>query len=375
MSEPSTLRCYECGAVAENTCNGCEQAVYCSLQCQALDYATSHKELCQGPLLNLKIHSVLRELFTAEWKWLNGTREYLETDMERLYREKILGEKVEDDEHVSPLNHEFRSGEVALVLMGVSPCALIINYRYWTYGQEYYAVVLHPWFVRHQEFLVEQGLDVELINHEVYCLGHLCGCLDADGNTCGKLADIAQGGCALVKNTRSPKINLVNEIFTKERSEDPKEWDEEEQVSVKDLVECLSFPLGQDTAQLTPFAEVTYQFEFPNKIFGGHAKDYCCSPCFKIKHVIDPADALGLAEHYAKAVDAMDSIGFKLVMSVVGQGDWPDEALAKMWYVISGRDMQLMEELFRSNVVQFTIPVDTARNERILDIARELDLS
>jgi len=70
-----------------------------------------HRALCKGPAVNRKIHTILRELLTAECKWL---KELSPTEKASYFQVPYLD---------GPLNHLFHAGEVALVLCRANACA------------------------------------------------------------------------------------------------------------------------------------------------------------------------------------------------------------------------------------------------------------
>lgn len=237
--------CRKCGQRANDMCSGCKDALYCSIECQRWDYRVGcHRALCKGPPVGRKINKVLRALFAAEWKWLNGLSA------------KERAELFSSHTRNYPLNHLFQSGAVALVLARVNACALLTNRHDCQdeYGAVFYSQVLEPWFVAHKEFLVEEGFDIEYIDHSVRVSGGIDAMTD-------------HGMVAIVKDTRSPKIEMVNRVFNKIRSPISFVWTEDEAATWKDMESCLSFYPTRMGGQATG-SKVRYYFQYPKQAFG-----------------------------------------------------------------------------------------------------------
>lgn len=355
--------CHNCGGRdAENVCSGCTVAFYCSKRCQRADWRAGHKILCRGSPLQHKMHSVVRELFAAEWKWLNsGPHEYEEWD------------RCEDDEPpVIPLNHRFRAGEIAMVLARANPCVFVNNDRFPFFGEAYYNEVISPWYEKHREFLCEQAFNVEFISHGVHVKDQFCPCVKEDGTPCGNLQDFAVKGAVLVTDMRSPKIELVNKVFHTMRSQKVEEWDEGDDITMEDMIECLSFSLEKSGEMELDRGALTYSFAYPNKIFGREDDDYCCTQCFKGQHVIDPKDATNLAEHFVRAQKAMASIGFEIGFDLQNQEDWPDAEIARLWLHVAEGSFEVLDSWFEDNSMPFAVRVGSDRVEHIMELAHEV---
>lgn len=337
--------CRKCGKKADEVCSGCK-APYCSVACQTWDWKEGgHRALCKGPASNRKIRSILCELFVAEWEWLQGLSR---AEKEELFSDCMLG---------CPLNHLFRGGEVALVLARANACA-ILKHRGCRreYGPEYYAKVLEPWYNKHMEFLNEQGFVVEYIDHGVFVSGH------------PSLNDY--GGAALVKDIRSPKIELVNKIFTISRIPLPFLWREEEAVTWQNMVDCISFAQTREGSQESGSA-VEYYFQFPKQVFGGDA-NVCCSSCTELKFVVDPEDATALGEHFHQSYEAMAKLGFPIQFGVMHQEDWPDSALAKAWYAACGKKIDTFKKWMRQEDSGILFKLDGHTKDHIIDLVYEM---
>ena len=182
--------CRVCGKKAKDECGGCNNdALYCGIACQRSDWKDGgHKQLCQGPPVNRKIHNVVQDLFSIEWRWLKGLSS---TEKTELFQGQHLRE---------PLNHLFLAGELALVLAGANACALANHVGFLPkYGAEYYARVLASWYGAHQEFLNEIGFIVEYLDYPVL------------------LGGVDFGNAAIMWNSNSPKSGLINGIFLRGR--------------------------------------------------------------------------------------------------------------------------------------------------------------
>ena len=370
-SSESSHRCFKCGKQADDRCSGCKEAYYCSRDCSLWNWKVGgHKALCRGPPLQRRMHIILRELFVAEWEWLKaGECEFWSWSPD------------DDNDHPAPLNHLFVSGQVAMVLARVNPCVLLLSYSFPLFGKEYHDKILFPWYETHQDFLNEQGFEIEFISHGVHLWNEPCQCV-VNGERCGNLRDFAQGGAggaALAKDMRSPKIELVNKVFhTRRPQKVSAEWKEEDKVTVKDLLECYSFVRDGDreVEEAGRRGSVQYLFQFPNQVFGGDMDDYCCSPCFNSKCIVDPNDAVSLGNHFRKARETMASIGFFIVMDIRDLEDWPNLQIAKLWLAIADGSIQSLEAWIYVGEAPFSIRLnnDSDRRERILEIARELPL-
>lgn len=127
-------RCRKCGKPASEACSGCKSALCCSTACQRWDWeAAGHKSLCQAPAVNRHIHVILRNLFHAEWTWLQNLCK----------PERELFFKTPNDS----LNHILLAGEVALVLSRANPSAMLSNHALHTieFGLVHYSNVILPW--------------------------------------------------------------------------------------------------------------------------------------------------------------------------------------------------------------------------------------
>lgn len=236
--------------------------------CQRWDWQnTGHKALCKGPVENRKIHIILRELFVAEHEWL---KEMSPEEKETYFR---------DDFQDEPLNHQFLSGEVAMVLARANTAALMINtaIHRLPYGSAYYSNVIQPWYERNQEFLNEQGFVVDYISHDVFLSNSFCQCV-VDGVPCGKLAIKAPPGAALVKDVRNPHVDLVDKVFGKERDGVLENWPEGEIVTWEDMMTCVSFTPTDGDAETG--SDVCYLFLHPQQVYGD--VEVCCSSCYSL---------------------------------------------------------------------------------------------
>ena len=95
--------------------------------------------------------------------------------------------------------------------------------------------MVSPLYEENKEFLNEQGFVVEHISHGVYVLDKK--------EPWGELADFANGGCALIIDTNSPKIDLINKLFGKEQSRFVESWTEEKKkvVTSNDILSCTGY--------------------------------------------------------------------------------------------------------------------------------------
>ncbi len=350
--------CRICGKDANDACSGCKDALYCSKPCQKWDWKTGgHKVLCRGPDTNRKINKILRELFAAEWTWLQGLSF---GDKERLFWDEALD---------MPMNHLFISGQVALVLARANACAALRGNNnqmlHEEYGFDYYEIVLKPWCMENMDFLSEQGFFVELITREVYVSDRECDC----DSPCGNLSDTLGGSAALVKDIHSPKIGLVNSVFGMERPCRLAEWTEEEKsLTMDDLLDCATFRRSKE-GNLETGSIVTYYFSHPKQVFGGES--VCCSPCHKLPFNVDPSDADAVGNHFHKCYQALAKIGFLIEFVIVHIDDWDDTAIAEAWWAASGKDMSVFQGWFDNGTVLLSKRLSEERRDSVFDVVLE----
>lgn len=210
--------CRVCCNEADDECSGCHDALYCSVSCQKRDWKIlGHKPLCRGPEVNRKIRNILQDLFAAEWQWLRGLSS---SGKAKLFTERMLEQ---------PLNHLFHGGEVALVLTGTNACAVLFHpHCLDDYGPAYYRNVMSPWYDRHRTFLNEQGFFVEFIDHPVIIQR-------------GVLDTLQFSNVGIIKNSNSQKIDLVNRVFSNQRTPVSFFWSDDEAVTMHDMMECYAF--------------------------------------------------------------------------------------------------------------------------------------
>jgi hypothetical protein len=330
--------CRICGKDANDACSGCKDALYCSYECQKWDWKKGgHKALCRGPPENRKINHIIRNLFEAEWKWLNSLSTSEKTE---LFAERADG---------MPLNHFFLGGSVALVLAGANACAFCTGH-YFTeeYGAAYFANVLTPWYTKHMDFLSEKGFFIEFISHEVYVADRPCSCRSYNGKPCGELYDLARGGAALVKNIRSPKIELVNKVFVEERPIFLKSWKGDgERVVVQDFLNCISFRRAHDKTNPETSSIIRYLFQYQKQVFPGEY--VCCSPCLNVELPLDPGDANAMGEHFRKCHQSLAAVGFLVELCIVHVDDWSDEAFAEAFWAATGKEMHTFQKWITEN--------------------------
>jgi len=326
----SSCRCRKCGKEASEACSVCHEARYCCKACQKFDWKEGyHKALCRGPASGRKIHTILRELFVAEWQWLKSLST---TEKEVLFQRSALN---------TPLNHLFLAGEVALVLARANPCAVLSNFRKQhtkEYGVEYYRNVIAPWYGAHQEFLNEQGFYIEFLFHAVFVADRPCQCpTNGLDQPCGEQLLTMAVGAALVKDVRSEKIGLVDKVFGTERSSFLKDWTEEEKaVTWNDMMKCTFIAQTREGIVETG-SEIHYYFQYPKQIFGD--VQVCCSPAFSSTFLVDPQDATALGEHFYLCYTAMAAIGFPITLAIIHNDDWPVSAIADTWWAASGNNL------------------------------------
>jgi hypothetical protein len=222
----------------------------------------------------------------------------------------------------------FHAGEVALVLTGTNPCAIIF-YRLILsdYGSAHYNNVMSPWYERHRTFLNEQGFFVEFVDHPVY--------VKKGEDT------LVFRNFGIIKNLNSSKIDLVNKVFSNQRVPISFFWSEDETVTINDMTECLAFKATCYGDQTSGTA-VEYYFQFPEQAPGG--ADMCSSSCLDIRPAIDPADANALGEHFFLCYRAMSALGYLIQFHLWHASDWPDDAIARAWWAACGKDMATFDK-------------------------------
>lgn len=94
-------------------------------------------------------------------------------------------------------------------------------------------------------------------------------------------------------------------MFATERPANIETWKEEESVTFADLVDCLAF-LPSQHAVLVPGPNVGFLLAEPKRYLG--EDEVCCTPCFKIKAIIDTKDAGALGEYFLRSRKAMAAI-------------------------------------------------------------------
>lgn len=360
-SEVNNECCRICGNEANDACSSCKDALYCSKACQRWDWKTGgHKALCRGPALNRKINAVVRDLFSAEWKWLKSlSRE----DRIELFRERTRS---------APLNYLSLSGQVALVLARANACALMTsNICTEEYGSEYFAKVLSPWYDKYMDFLNEEGFVVEYISHEVYLADFPCDCTALNGRPCGELFDFARGGAALVKETRSPKMDLVDKVFGVERPLFLKNWkDEEKTIMMQDFNECINYRQSDEVNSVTA-SGIQYFFQYHKQVFPGN-ENLCCSPCLALEFAVDENDADSLGEHFHKCYEALARIGLFIELVVMHLDDWPDKAFAEAWWAAAGKDRSTFEKWIMDDHALVSRRLDRERALRVISLVDEI---
>jgi hypothetical protein len=251
-----------------------------------------------------------------------------------------------------PLNHLFISGEVALVLARINACALLTNGRCSEeYGYEFYRKVLSPWYTKHMALLSSEGFFLALITHGVFVSDHQCQCSSPH---CVELVDCVRGEAALFKDTRNAKNDLVNKLFEGKRSIYLIDWEEEDKkaFTFSDLNSCLCLPQAR-RATVETGTNINYFFQHSKQVFEG-ATGICCSPCFRFPLAIDIGDATAVGDHFHRSFDGLAKMGFLIELSVVHIEDYPDEALAEMWYAASGKNSATFHKWIDSGTVLHT---------------------
>lgn len=332
--------CRVCGKEAEDACGGCKSALYCSKKCQKWDWSTGgHKALCRGPAINRKLNAVLRDLFASEWQWLQSLST---SERSQLFASNTL---------IMPLNHLFISGEVALVLARINASALLTNGRCSDeYGYEFYRKVLSPWYSKHMALLSSEGFFVELITHGVFVSDQQCQC----SPYCDELFDCVRGGAALFKDTRNAKNDLVNKLFEGKRSIYLIDWKEEDKkaFTISDLNSCVCLPQPREPTVETA-TNISYFFQHSKQVFGG-ATNICCSPCFRFPSAVDIEDANAVGDHFHRSFEGLAKLGFLIELAVVHIEDYPDKALAEMWYAAAGKKSTTFHKWIDSGTVLLT---------------------
>ena len=315
------------------------------------------RQLCHGPPENRIMNHVIRDLFAAEWKWLNDLSTSEKTD---LFVEKAIG---------MPLNHMFLAGSVALVLAGANACVLCTGH-YFTeeYGSTYFADVLSPWYTKHMDFLSDNGFFVEFISHEVYVADLPCDCMSYNGKPCGELFDFAKGGAALVKDIRSPKIELVNKVFMQQRPIFLKSWkDDGKRVVQQDFLDCISFRRAHVETDIETSSVIRYLFQYHKQVFPGEAS-VCCSPCLSLELPLDPGDANVMGEHFRKCYQSLAAVGLLVELCIIHVDDWPDEAFAEAWWAAAGKDMHTFQKWISENNTPLSPRLDSRRLIRVVSL-------
>ena len=332
--------CRVCGKEAKDKCSGCNlDALYCSVSCQRSDWKDKgHKQLCKGPPVNRKIHTVVRDLFSIEWRWLKGLSS---TEKTEIFEERKLQ---------APLNHLFLAGEVALVLAGANACTLVNHFGFLPkYSSEYYAKVLAPWYGTHQEFLNQIGFFVEYLDYPVLVLDDSSGIVDI-------------GNAAIIWDSNSPKSRLINGIFWGERHAIPV-------VPWREAMDCFYFKPTRNTDDGQNQFLVKYYFEFPKQVFGGDS-NVCCSPCLEFKFLIDPVDANAVGQHFFLCYKALTKIGFLLEFVLNNQMERSDDVLAKAWWAACGKDKTTFEKwvVEEKGAIFFNEDLSRAKKNRVIDL-------
>lgn len=352
QSEARTRRCWSCGEKAIFGCTGCNKGLYCSQNCQREDWrGGGHKNICKGPPSAIKINVILRELFLAEYAWLQS---FDQADKERFFYEDYRDESV---------NHIAISGEVALVLARVNAAAILNRPTMHTsrFGRAYYNNVISPWYEKHKDFLNQEGFYVDFIDHDLFLADCFCSCIEEDGTPCGKLAFQARGA-ALLKDVRSPKLALVDKVFAVPRPPTLDDWNEVDSVNYQDMMDCISFVAQEDLDDETRTA-VQFVFDYPGQVYG--CEDVCCSPCFRLRFDILAKDAAPLGTYFRKARRAMAAIGFPISMDMRHQEAWPDVAIGKAWFAAAG-SINVFTQWLENDALPFVVRVDEDRRDRII---------
>lgn len=360
-AEERSLLCRACGKPAFDACSNCHSR-YCSKACQKWEWKHGgHKALCQGPASNRKIHTILRELFAAEWQWLQGLSP---PEKETLFRSEFQD---------VPLNHLFMAGEVALVLARANPCALLSSFprHKADYGFEYYSKVITPWYKAHKEFLNQQGFFVEFIPHGVFVSDRPCQCLgNGKEEACGELANMAWR-VGLIKDIRSPMIGLVNTVFTNVRFPTLEEWTEAEtSITWKQMMQSLFIAQTREGTQ-EEGSNVCYNFQQPKQVFGDEDVGY--SPCFSSSFLVDPEDGALSGDHFHRCYKAMSSIGFPITLAICHKEDWPVSAIAETWWAASGKNTDTFEKWIKNDIGLVT--GEMTRRTMVISTVREMALS
>ena len=259
-----------------------------------------------------EMKDIIHELFQTEIDWLRSLSNEQKTKLIPRWNDTLGWE--------APINHICFTGEIALVLAGITPCCVVSSDCDLEYGRMFYEQVLKPWYDKY--FLGDSDFVCEMSAPEV-----------AYANATGRLALPRQvrtrtefGNSAVFRNDAHRDAAYANGIFSR-----PDNIVGEEELQV-----CFGFPFAH---QGTNLSTIMYQFKNPETVF--NIDECCCSPC--LQYNARAADAGAVGRHFRRCREAMETLGYTIMLDIQNQereeGNshfWPAIAIGTAFFEAAG---------------------------------------
>ena len=268
---------------------------------------------------------VVKDLFRRETSWWNTLTD---KDKSKLFPgwEPSSG----DD----PLGYICMSGDVALVLAGIKPCAIATNIHHEEYGQLFYDHVLRPWYDKH---LGDSG---SILGSFVCEMTNPMVALYA-GREKGKPVKINFDRGALFRNLNDPNSDRVKRVFSATHP-----VDRNNEVACDELRVCFGYP-GR-LPDLKNAVDVTYRFQKPETVFN---MDVTCAIC--IKYHAKNVDAATVGKHFRKCRHAMKTFGYSISLDMedLDNSGWSAKDIALAWFEAAGQDARECFDMIEEDVI------------------------